>query len=62
MPDFILERHQKDLFDALFQEKCYKSEDIFSECLLAILKCDYAFKKNKNHSDFCLLLDDKESD
>jgi len=26
MPDYILERHQKDLFDALFYEKCYKSE------------------------------------
>ena len=60
MPDYILERHQKDLFDALFYEKCYKS-DLFSECLLTILKCDFAFKKNKNHNDFMLLLDDEES-
>ena len=61
MPDYILERHQRDLFGALFYEPCYKS-DLFSECLLSILKCDLAFKKNKNHTDFMAFLDDAESD
>ena len=29
MPDYVLERHQKDLFEALFQERCYNSEIVF---------------------------------
>ena len=61
MPDYILERHQKDLFEALFYKPCYESNQ-FSECLLSILKCDYAFKKNKNHTDFMSFLEEETND
>jgi hypothetical protein len=40
MPEYVLERHQLDLFGALFYEKIYNTE-MFSQCLLGILKNEY---------------------